>query len=144
MNSNKELKVILSKVKWCGHCTDFLPIFNKSQEFVKKNKILKNVKVNFEVYDMEEDAGLFKTKYEDLVDQIKGYPTVFVTQIEDGKRIKTVDIDYSDNPEIFIENISKTYNKLTQNGGFNEEELYKQKYLKYKAKYIQLKAELED
>ena len=144
MNSNKELKVILSKVNWCDHCTDFLPIFNKSHEFVKKNKILKNVKVNFEVYDMEEEEGLFKTKYADLVDKIKGYPTIFVTQIEDGKRIKTVDIEHSDNPAKFIDNVSKTYNELSITGGFNEEELYKQKYLKYKAKYIQLKAELED
>ncbi len=31
MNSNKQYKVILSKVKWCGHCNDFLPVFNESK-----------------------------------------------------------------------------------------------------------------
>ena len=53
MKENSEIKVILSKVGWCGHCTDFLPVFNESKNLIKNNKTLKNVNIDFEVYDME-------------------------------------------------------------------------------------------
>ena len=84
-NNNQELKVILSKVAWCGHCTNFLPVFNKSQKLTKNNKYLKDINVNFEVYDMEEDLKKFKSNnYEDLLPQINGYPTVIVTSLKNG------------------------------------------------------------
>ena len=144
-NNNQELKVILSKVSWCGHCTNFLPVFNKSQKLTKNNKYLKDTKVNFEVYDMEEDLEKFKSNnYEDLLPQINGYPTVIVTSLKNGKRVNTEIIDHSTDPLEFINTVGETYNKLvSQSGGFKEEEdLYKQKYLKYKQKYTELKEQI--
>jgi thiol-disulfide isomerase/thioredoxin len=144
MKNNNELNVILSKVAWCGHCTNFLPVFNKSQKLTKNNKYLKNTNVNFEVYDMEEDLEKFKSNnYEDLLPQINGYPTVIVTSLKNGKRVNTEIIDHSSDPLEFINTVGETYNKLvSQSGGFEEEEFYKQKYLKYKQKYTELKAQL--
>ena len=144
-NNNQELKVILSKVAWCGHCTNFLPVFNKSQKLTKNNKYLKDTNVNFEVYDMEEDLEKFKSNnYEDLLPQINGYPTVIVTSLKNGKRVNTEIIDHSTDPLEFINTVGETYNKLvSQSGGYEEEEeLYKQKYLKYKQKYTELKSQM--
>ena len=147
MSSNKELKVILSKVGWCGHCIDFLPIFNKSKNLIKNNKILKNVKVDFEVYDMEEDKGIFETKYGNLVDKIEGYPTVFLAKVKNDKISETVEIGHSQKSENFIKLITDAYAGFSQQkGGANNNEdelneLYKLKYLKYKAKYLKYKAQ---
>jgi thiol-disulfide isomerase/thioredoxin len=142
-NNNEELKVILSKVAWCGHCTNFLPVFNKSQKLTKNNKYLKDTNVNFEVYDMEEDLEKFKSNnYEDLLPQINGYPTVIVTSLKNGKRVNTEMIDHSTDPQEFINTVGETYNKLVSQSGGYEEELYKQKYLKYKQKYTELKAQI--
>ncbi len=142
-NNNEELKVILSKVSWCGHCTNFLPIFNQSQKLTKNNKYLKNTNINFEVYDMEQDLEKFKSNnYEDLLPQINGYPTVFVTSLKNGKRVNTEVIDHSTDPLEFINTVGETYNKLSSQSGGYEEEFYKQKYLKYKQKYTELKLQL--
>jgi thiol-disulfide isomerase/thioredoxin len=142
-NNNQELKVILSKVAWCGHCTNFLPVFNKSQKLTKNNKYLKDINVNFEVYDMEKDLNKFKSNnYEDLLPQINGYPTVIVTSLKNGKRVNTEIIDHSSDPLEFINTVGETYNKLVSQSGGYEEEFYKQKYLKYKQKYTELKAQL--
>jgi thiol-disulfide isomerase/thioredoxin len=140
-NNKQELKVILSKVAWCGHCTNFLPVFNKSQKLTKNNKYLKDTNVNFEVYDMEEDLAKFKSNnYEDLLPQINGYPTVIVTSLKNGKRVNAEIINHSSDPLEFINTVGETYNKLvSQSGGYEEEEFYKQKYLKYKSKYAELK-----
>ena len=138
MNPNIELKVILSKVGWCGHCTDFLPIFNESKNLIKNNKILKNVKVDFEVYDMEEDKGLFDTKYKNLSNKVKGYPTVFLAQVKNNKILEPVEVGHAQKKEDFIKLISDAYLSLPKKGGF-EEDMYKLKYLKYKAKYLQYK-----
>jgi hypothetical protein len=93
---------------------------------------------------MEEDLEKFKSNnYEDLLPQINGYPTVIVTSLKNGKRVNTEIIDHSSDPLEFINTVGETYNKLvSQSGGFEEEEFYKQKYLKYKQKYTELKAQL--
>ena len=142
MSSNKELKVILSKVGWCGHCTDFLPVFNESKKLIKNNKTLKNVNVDFEVYDMEQDKGIFETKYAELVDKVEGYPTVFLAQIKNDKLSKTIEIGHKKDPEDFVKLIGDAYKSFSnQTGGNLEDDMYKQKYLKYKSKYILLKTQ---
>jgi thiol-disulfide isomerase/thioredoxin len=163
MSSNKEFKVILSKVGWCGHCTDFLPVFNESKNLIKNNKTLKNVNIDFEVYDMEQDKGIFETKYGELVDKVEGYPTVFLAQIKNDKLSKTIEIGHTQKSVDFIKLIGDAYKTFSnQTGGnnneynennneynennneyneYNENELYKQKYLKYKSKYLQYKAQ---
>ena len=142
MSSNKRLKVILSKVDWCGHCKDFLPVFNESKNLIKNNKTLKNVSVDFEVYDMEQDKGIFQTKYEKLVDKVEGYPTVFLAQIKNDKLSKTVEIGHAQKSEDFVKLIGDAYKSFSnQTGGNLEDDMYKQKYLKYKAKYLQYKAQ---
>jgi len=143
MGSKKDFKVILSKVEWCGHCKDFLPVFNKSKNLVKNNNMFKNVNMDFEVYDMEEDKGIFETKYSELVDKVEGYPTVFLAQIKNDKLSKTVEIGHAKETQEFIKLLEDAYKNFSgQKGGFEEEELYKQKYLKYKNKYILLKNNL--
>ena len=153
MNSNKQYKVILSKVEWCGHCKDFLPVFNESKNLIKNNKTFKNISVDFETFDMEQDKGIFETKYKDLVDKVEGYPTVFLAQIKNDKLSKTVEIGHADKAKDFIKLISNAYEGFstqtgkgfsTQTGGNQEEENYKQKYLKYKTKYLQYKIQLEN
>jgi thiol-disulfide isomerase/thioredoxin len=145
MNSVKQYKVILSKVEWCGHCKDFLPVFNESKNLIKNNKTLKNVNVDFEAYDMEQDKGIFETKYSELVDKVEGYPTVFLAQIKNDKLSKTVEIGHAEKAKDFIKLISNAYEGFsTQTGGNQEEEIYKQKYLKYKTKYLQYKIQLDN
>lgn len=142
MSSNKRLKVILSKVDWCGHCKDFLPVFNESKNLIKNNKTLKNVSVDFEVYDMEQDQGIFETKYSKLVDKVEGYPTVFLAQIKNDKLLKTVEIGHAQKSEDFLKLIIDAYKNFSQQtGGNQEDDIYKQKYLKYKAKYTKLKTQ---
>jgi len=145
MSSNKQLKVILSKVEWCGHCKDFLPVFNESKKLIKNNKILKNMDIDFEVYDMEADKGIFETKYGELVDKVEGYPTVFLAQIKNDKLSKTVEIGHKKDPQDFIKLIGDAYKSISgQTGGNQEEDMYKQKYLKYKQKYLQYKIKLDN
>ena len=144
MNSNNKYKVILSKVEWCGHCKDFLPVFNESKNLIKNNKILKNVSVDFESYDMEKDKGIFETKYSDLVDKVEGYPTVFLAQIKNDKLSKTVEIGHAPKAKDFIKLISNAYEDFSNQTGGNQNELYKQKYLKYKTKYLQYKIQLDN
>jgi thiol-disulfide isomerase/thioredoxin len=144
MNSNKQYKVILSKVEWCGHCKDFLPVFNESKNLIKNNKTFKNINVDFETFDMEQDKGIFETKYKELVDKVEGYPTVFLAQIKNDKLSKTVEIGHAEKAKDFIKLISNAYEGLTeQTGGNQEEKIYKQKYLKYKTKYLQYKIQLD-
>jgi thiol-disulfide isomerase/thioredoxin len=146
MNSNNKYKVILSKVEWCGHCKDFLPVFNESKNLIKNNKTFKNISVDFETFDMEQDKGIFETKYKELVDKIEGYPTVFLAQIKNDKLSKTVEIGHANKPGEFIKLISNAYLDFSKQKGGNqnvlENELYKQKYLKYKTKYLQYKMQL--
>ena len=143
MSSKKDYKVILSKVEWCGHCKDFLPIFNKAKNLVKNNNMFKNVNLDFEVYDMEQDKGIFETKYSELVDKLEGYTTVFLAQIKNDKLAKTVEIGHAKESVDFIKLLSDAYKNFDdQKGGFEEEEIYKQKYLKYKEKYLQYKIKL--
>ena len=153
MNSNKQYKVILSKVEWCGHCKDFLPVFNESKNLIKNNKTFKNISVDFEAYDMEQDKGIFETKYKELVNKVEGYPTVFLAQIKNDKLSKTVEIGHAEKAKDFIKLISNAYEGFstqtdkgfsTQTGGNQEEENYKQKYLKYKTKYLQYKIQLDN
>ena len=144
MSSNKEFKVILSKVGWCGHCTDFLPVFNESKNLIKNNKTLKNVKVDFEVYDMEQDKGIFETKYPNLSDKVEGYPTVFLAQVKNDKISKTVEIGHTQKSVDFIKLISDAYMGFSQQKGGFEEDMCKLKYLKYKAKYLQLLSQTEE
>lgn len=153
MNSNKQYKVILSKVEWCGHCKDFLPVFNESKNLIKNNKTFKNISVDFETFDMEQDKGIFETKYKELVNKVEGYPTVFLAQIKNDKLSKTVEIGHAEKAKDFIKLISNAYEGFStqtgegfskQTGGNQEEEIYKQKYLKYKTKYLQYKIQLDN
>ncbi len=138
-------KVILSKVEWCGHCKTFLPVFDKTKEKIKKDSILKNVNIDFEVYDMDKEKGIFDTKYVELSDKVQGYPTVFLAQIKNDKLTKTVEIGHAEKTKDFIKLINDAYSSFSiQKGGNQEEEIYKQKYLKYKAKYLQYKSQLDN
>jgi hypothetical protein len=91
---------------------------------------------------MEQDKGIFQTKYGELVDKVEGYPTVFLAQIKNDKLSKTVEIGHAQKSEDFVKLITDAYKNFSQQTGGNQDNIdpYKQKYLKYKAKYLQYKS----
>jgi thiol-disulfide isomerase/thioredoxin len=135
---NTKYIVILSKVDWCGHCKNFLPFFNESQNLIKNNENLKDVNLNFEIFEMteEEKKEEFKKKYPEL--NVDSFPTVFLAKSIDNKITNIIEVGHDNNTGAFIERISNAYLKLSKIGGYNDE-YYKLKYLKYKAKYLQYK-----
>ena len=66
-NGNKTT-LHLVKADWCGHCNDFLPLWNTlSKKY--------NHKYNFELHD-EKDVSKINNKYSNL--KINGFPTLFL------------------------------------------------------------------
>lgn len=167
-----ENDVILIKTSWCGHCKNFEPIFNNTNEFLKKDKKLKKNNFNMKSFDFANET--IKKKFEDeygkVAQYIDGYPTVFLrsesknnvkyttveTAHEDGA-IKENDKRLNNATEKFVKNIKESYDSLSaQKGGsydcMLEKSLenhlsdiyYKKKYENYKNKYLKLKAELNN
>ena len=146
-----KIKVILAKASWCPHCSDFMPIYEKATEN-------QGNKYEFNCYDFADDAPTpnknnFEDDHRELVNLIDGYPTIFV-KINDNSHIK-VDPTIIRNNDInkavkeFINNIENGLKTLSSGrrkeyvrleGGFIEnDEYYKNKYIKYKQKYVELK-----
>ena len=162
-NDDLEVTVILAKTSWCPHCIDFTPIYQKAGAEI--NKIAKSNKINkqftfhsFEI-DKENEKKDFEQKFGELTDFINGFPSVLIKYKGGGKNyivpinhtfIKKTDKKPNDGElkelekiavEEFVNNIftnvsdKKDVFVNPQNGG----NIYKEKYLKYKAKYIELK-----
>ncbi len=144
-------EVILAKASWCPHCVHFMPIFEKSSEDYGN-------KYKFSYYDFADDAPSpnkdnFENDHAELSNSIEGYPTIFLktgggkhTQISPSI-IKNNDINKA--VKDFINNIENGYKSLLSDGkikyinlegGFMEDDfLFKNKYMKYKQKYLKLK-----
>jgi thiol-disulfide isomerase/thioredoxin len=150
-----KIKVILAKASWCPHCTHFMPIYEKAKEDYEDE-------YEFSCYDFADDApnpnrSNFENDHGELVDLVDGYPTIFLkkdnktytkidpTIIRDNDKNKAVK-EFKNN----IENGKKTLESdrkeehITLEGGSSlNEDIYKNKYMKYKEKYFRLKNNLK-
>jgi len=59
--------VMLFKAEWCGHCKNFIPVWNTLKNDKKLNK-----KFNFITYDSEKDSKVVSNL------NIQGYPTLLL------------------------------------------------------------------
>jgi len=136
--------VTLYFAKWCGHCNDFKPEWEK----------LKNSKIGVEFAEYEE--GKDDDKITDA--NIQGYPTIKINKggkIEEYNGNRTADdiIFYLKNgkkggysgqqPNVNGGEFNQCGGKRNQKSKRvinNNDEKYKIKYLKYKAKYMKLKS----
>lgn len=122
MPSDKVI-IDLYHTTWCGHCTKFMPTWEKLVEKASKENIITNA------HDGDKISEEEKAK-------VQGFPTILITingeQHEfTGKR--TLDGIF----EFIADKSGK------QSGGSgNKEDYYKLKYLKYKAKYLKKKSQL--
>ena len=145
-------QVILAKAILCPHCTQFMPIYEKASEDYGN-------KYDFSWYDFADDAPIpnkdnFENDHEGLVNIIDGYPTVII-KLNNKSHVK-VDPTLIRNNDInkavkeFINNIENGLKTLSSGrrkeyisleGGYNIENdnLFKNKYIKYKQKYLKLK-----
>ena len=164
-----QINIILAKASWCPHCVDFTPIFESAQQKLKPSQIDGCLVkfVSFEL-DKANEKNRFQQEYPGLIDFLEGYPTVYFQMTEkDGKsRPKTEFVNHTISREQgkqgiekaaqeFVQNIINKYKSIksgnkeeyttVQRGGntkamtsMNEVE-YRNKYLKYKTKYLELK-----
>ena len=166
MPDNNSVDIILAKTATCPFCINFNPIWEAAANENNLTKQLGGRKVNFNAFDMKklEDKNKFESKYTGLSEILEGYPTVYIQFFHDDK-LKTAQVEHtsinvrtgggSNNNKTqeavdrFLNNIVNVYKTLTsdnkavhvnvQDGGKLPNSIYKEKYLKYKAKYIELK-----
>jgi thiol-disulfide isomerase/thioredoxin len=159
---SQEITIILTKAIWCSHCQNFEPIYEKSKTLYKLNDYLKDLNIKFEDYDMADNDvnNTFNLNHIDIKDKIQGYPTVYIKNII-NKKNNYIQLDHTviDNKinikeqineasKRFLDNIInclKTINSdnkslFIKRGGNNtlKNDFYKNKYLKYKSKYIKI------
>jgi hypothetical protein len=159
----RDLKVILAKADFCSHCHSFLPIFEKAKELAKSDKELSDIKFIIEELDTDVSPMShenFKTTYgEDVFGMIEGFPTVILLEQRDGKKL-TNSVEHTvgeteDAAKKFLEKVKngienlksdvKSIIVLKQEGGkcwsgtgTSTDNKYKDKYIKYKNKYLDL------
>ena len=76
--------VIVIHAEWCGHCKDFMPVYNN--EIVKSNNFDEELKDLLTLSSVEEKEY---SNAKDLFGEIDGYPTIrYITFDENGKPLK--------------------------------------------------------
>jgi hypothetical protein len=76
--------VIVIHAEWCGHCKDFMPVYNN--EIVKSNNFDEELKDLLTLSSVEEKEY---SNAKDLFGEIDGYPTIrYITFDESGKPLK--------------------------------------------------------
>ena len=164
-----EITIILAKASWCPHCIDFTPIYNATEQKINPVNQLDGCNIKFLSFEMDNqnEETKFKETYPELVEYLKGYPSVYFRMANNQtKKIKTEFIEHTVKKEQteqgeeqaineFINNIINKYKSISsgnkevylsvQKGGIlkymtNVEEVkYRNKYLKYKSKYLEFK-----
>jgi thiol-disulfide isomerase/thioredoxin len=149
-----KIYITLYKAEWCGFCRRFKPDWIKIKNVMNDKKIIKeldnnNIKVFVDEYD--DDAN------KDVMAQanIKYYPTLRVSIIEDNKEKKTLDLEdnqrelntfvdvvFKDHSDKLKELLKSELNKMT--GGFfdyskNKKIKYYKEYMKCRNLYLKLK-----
>ena len=142
-----KIELILLKSKQCGHCISFLPIFNK----IIKKKIYKcHVFETTNIVEKKNFTELFPdiNKIFDLA-----VPTLYLKVDDKFQEISRTNTNNDEDDEVdraadelleIVENGIKTlqsndHTLYIHTGGEKNEEYYKQKYIKYKNKYLQEK-----
>jgi glutaredoxin len=117
------VKITLYKASWCGYCTKY-----KEEWENLKNMLSKKENVEIHEYDWDKDKHLFDKQ------KVSSVPTLIMNNV------KIDDVWQTNNIIKMIDKELEKENK-TQNGGKQEliADIYKQKYLKYKIKYLELK-----
>tara|TARA_Y100000589_G_scaffold327871_1_gene370667 strand:- start:297 stop:647 length:351 start_codon:yes stop_codon:yes gene_type:complete len=113
-------KVTLYHANWCGHCKNFKPTWDGLKSFFQEN--------NIEFAEYEDTAN--PKEIEDA--KVEGFPTIRITKDNN---------EYDYFGERTADAIISEVLPNLQIGG-NDESLYKEKYLKYKNKYLKLKLSL--
>lgn len=158
------IKILLVKADWCGYCRMFVPIFNKAKEILR-NKDSKFELTTYEFADEKQNILDKYTKskkefidnYGNLEKKIEGYPTIFMIVNNKDYNINTTSVDENipkdkqieDAANKFINNILQQYKTVTSErkdnyiahiGGniLNNDIIYRNKYIKYKSKYLEL------
>jgi thiol-disulfide isomerase/thioredoxin len=76
--------VIVIHAEWCGHCKDFMPVYNN--EIVKSNNFDEELKDLLTLSSVEEKEY---SNSKDLFGEVDGYPTIrYITFDENGKPLK--------------------------------------------------------
>lgn len=142
---DNNIQLILLKSQNCGHCISFTPIFEKAME----KKICK-----FNIFDTADNNTdiILKEDYPDIINKFDGaVPTIYLmvggkiqeiksTKIKEGEKIDNAVNEFIKNVKNGIKTLkSPTHTTYVQTGGYKNEEYYKQKYIKYKTKYLQEK-----
>jgi len=147
-------KVILAKASWCPHCDNFMPVYDKASEKYGEN-------YEFSFYDFADDApspnkSNFEDEHQELVDLVDGYPTVFLkrdnkthtkinTSVIKNNNLEKAVNEFGNNIENGYKNLisDKKMEYISLGGGLiNNNDYYKNKYMKYKQKYFELKNKL--
>ena len=76
--------VIVIHAEWCGHCKDFMPVYNK--EIVRSNNFDEELKDLLTLSSVEEKEY---SNSKDLFGEVDGYPTIrYITFDQSGKPLK--------------------------------------------------------
>ena len=104
--------VIVIHAEWCGHCKDFMPVYNN--EIVKSNNFDEELKDLLTLSSVEEKEY---SNSKDLFGEVDGYPTIrYITFDEDGKPLKKNNNNNNNNGTIMkidAENIPRNSEAVT-------------------------------
>ena len=141
------IQLILLKSEGCGHCKSFLPIFEKA--------VSQNI-CDYDIYDINDEKkySSFENDFPDIVKKFdKAVPTIYIVVKDKFQEVRSSRIMGEGEKELniavntFIDNVKNGIKTLQSNnhtvyiqaGGNKNEEYYKNKYIKYKTKYLQKK-----
>lgn len=129
-------KITLYHSDWCSHCREFKPIWNQLKESLSNSNI-NNKQIEFIEYEYPNDLVSF------LKEGVEEFPTIKISKNNNSYEYKGDTTFDSIKKELLDDNL------ITQSGGFNNiqtkthknkfEDKMKEKYLKYKKKYQELK-----
>ena len=151
MGDVKVTKVELFFANWCGHCIKFKP------EWATLKKMLDDKGIKWNEYEADKDANKMEEE------NIRGYPTIRITvggnkQEYNGERSAKAIFNVIMNPnKILIQEAGKMNqcggvrhgftprirNNNRNNHNIKDDEYYKIKYMKYKAKYMKKLYEMD-
>lgn len=126
--------VVLFYADWCPHCVRFKPVWNK---VIQKLKTLDDKIMPFSIPD---------TKLPTQISIDKGYPTLMVFKKGSNYPQDGIEFQRGSDENETMDNILEALGRTTENqsgGKFDEDSLYRSKYIKYKQKYFQLKYGVE-
>ena len=160
--------IYLFHAEWCGHCKKFIPDWEKIKRWCVENGIDTKECEDSEFQQMKSNPA--RNEYGDLLDDVDGYPTIIITsgggnkiivqdrnmksiisqlkEAKSGNDTKKIQTGGSGNPEetptISIHSDQDDTNNINDMyGGENENSIYyRDRYLKYKRKYNELKKTL--